>query len=906
MRCKGVGPAPCDYFLCAECPGWQEDRVGLPLVGKTGDEVDRLLDACGLPPRSEMFFDNLYRDYRGKDYNYTIEDLKLYEPELLANLKRVRPKVIITLGRHAARYFLGDVDLESVWGIPWISPSDVLEIDDSPPHLIAPDARVIFPIHHPAAGFYSPELSPYIVAGFQQLASFLQGTIGPRLLFDDPVKAPTYEEITTEAQLQSRLQGLQKGAALAIDTEGWPHKPWSLQFSYEPGTAYLIRQSAPNILRRFSDIINRIRPRLVYHSALHDIGMSRAMGLGTEGLAFDDTMVMAYLLQLEGQGLKAGCLRHCGMKMDSYDDIMGDVQNDLARDYLTWIWDAEQVDYEEAQQKEFEARRALGRRIKKLPSLSRTPLHKAVTRVLQSKRPYGLWLEQLDDLQVAAYDRMGPMPQATLDYIDPVKAVHYGCRDADGTARLLPHYGARIDALGLREVYNLELSTYPLIDRMQRIGLKPDLAHFARLSDQLGGELSTLQARLCRETGLQDFNANSGDQVAAYLFETVGLEEIKWTETGNRGSTNDKILEALEHEHPECPIVGTIRTYREVYKLKHAFVDRLPDFVQRWPMDGRIHATFRTTRVVTGRLAASDPNLLAQPEHGQFAPDFKRGWVAEDGHVLCQWDESQIELRGLAHLSNDPVLVQAFTYQCDHHQPCERDPCALKRDIHASLAHRIFGILPSKQDKHKHRFPVKEVNFGIPNGMQAYGLRLALRAKGLSDISEDDAQRWLDETNRLYVGVPVYQARMVAEAERNGFIRCLSGRIRYIGGINSRDERTRAEAGRAAFSTPIQASAADVMKQAEATVWTEVLPYFWKQGKWVEPLLQVHDCLKMECEVGVERELHALMQAAMTEVPHGFSVPLAVEGEFGGNMASEQMDPNQYPEWDNPEGMRGF
>jgi DNA polymerase-1 len=187
--------------------------------------------------------------------------------------------------------------------------------------------------------------------------------------------------------------------------------------------------------------------------------------------------------------------------------------------------------------------------------------------------------------------------------------------------------------MGLRDVYELELGTYPLIDRMSYVGIKPDLPHFAAMSEDLQFEIDALRTELCRTTGIADFNANSGDQVANYLFGSLGLEGYKRTSEG-RYSTNDKVLEALEKEHPEIIDLQTIRSYREVYKLKNTFVDRIPDFVRRYPFDGRVHATFRTTSVVTGRLAASDPNLLAQPKHGQFAKRFRRGWIAADGHWL--------------------------------------------------------------------------------------------------------------------------------------------------------------------------------------------------------------------------------------------------------------------------------
>jgi uracil-DNA glycosylase family 4 len=854
-------------MIVGSAPGYHESRQGLPFVGKTGQELDKLLEMSGLPSRQHLWLTNLYRRYYGEGHTYNRADYAEGSEHLTRELAETGADFIVTLGREATNWFLHDdtLSIEDVQGIAWEM-----------------DGRTVFPLVHPAAGFRSPEMASLTVQGFMALGAHLATPNAPiRRLYDDPLEGHEhYEEITTVARLDEVLAGYPgDGAVLSIDTEGYPATPFSLQFSYQPGTAYFIgtndhgdgagRQS---LFSAFGIFLRRVRPRLLFHSALHDLGMMRAMGLPTDNLTFGDTMIQAYLLQTEPQGLKALATRHCGMRMQSYSDILGTLSDDLARDYLTKLWTLEGADHEQNRQTAFDAAKAAGKRIKVLPKIPKSDLYKAVERCLNSERPAGLWGDQSADTRLGAHARLGAMPEASLDHVDRQKAVYYGCRDADATLRVEPallrrfaHLGLK-PSVGLHQVYQLELSTYPLIDRMQRIGLKPDLLHFAALSKRLETEIATLQQTLETVTRTPGFNANSGDQVADYLYGQLGLESMKQTK-GGRGSTNDKILEALEREHPEHPAVATIRSYRELFKLKNTFVDSIPDFVNRWPYDGRVHTTFRTTRVVTGRLSASDPNVLAQPEHGKFAPDFKRGWIADEGHLICQWDESQIELRGLAHLSQDPVLLRAFRNGID---------------LHAVLAERIFGVAPKDQDKHKHRLPAKAINFGVPMGFTRHGLSIELRKNGV-DADEDTAQRWLDETFALYAGVRHYMDERIDYAKRHGYVQCLSGRIRYIGGIGSRDERVREEAERFAFSTPIQESAQFIMKQAEAQVW-ELLKEHWTRGDWVEPLLQVHDCLKLECARHLAPELHREMSLCMTHVPHGFSVPLAVEGEFGANM----------------------
>ena len=870
-RIHGTGPTPCEYFFIGSQPGYEENRSGVVFSGKTGDELNRFLDGDGLPERRDVWLTNVHREYKGKDAVYTSEDLARDIEDVVRELQRVQPTLIVPMGRTAIRLFLGDVDVDDVQGICWRLPAS-----DKWPFL---DNCVVFPIVHPASAFHNPEMAAYVVSGFTQLAAYLAGGIAPRTLFDDPYPEPHYEEITTAESLRSVLANYElcrqtdqtRRVPIAIDTEGWPDRPWSLQFSFKPGAGYLLRANCRGLLKTFGEYLARNRPHLTYHSALHDLRMMRVLGLPTD-LPFDDTMVAAYLLQLEPQGLKPLCSRHAGMKMQHYDELVQEPNQRLALDYISSLWNIEQLDYEQRCDDAFWVEIDKGRRISVLPKLPKTALHKATERAMRSKNTRNLWSNQVEDIQVDGYNMLGPMPIATLDHVPAKTAVDYGCRDADGTIRIAPALAARVDALKLREVYDLELATYPLIERMSYVGIKPDLPHFSRLSRRLNKEIGDLQSRLCSATRSESFNANSGDQVADYLFETLGLESIKDTRSG-RGSTNDKVLEALEHEHPEFPIISTIRSYREVYKLKNTFVDRLPDFVRRFPYDGRVHATFRTTRVVTGRLAASEPNLLAMPKHGKFAKEFRRGWIAGDGHLLGSWDLSQIELRVAAHLSQDPAMLAIYRGE-------RRNPDGSPIDLHAALAQRIFGVLPKNQDDSKHRLPAKAINFQFWMGGTYIGLQVELRKNGFF-IDADDAQRWIDEAHALYTGAQPYMDAKAAEAEKNGFVRCLSGRIRYIGGIRSRDARVREEAKRFAFSTPIQEGAQLIMKTNEAVLWRDIIVPLQRQGRWIEPLLQIHDDLLLEMDAALVPEVAPRMVQCMTQSYKGLSVPIQTSSSAG-------------------------
>lgn len=888
-------------MFVAEFPGEREAEYGEPFVGRSArDFIKVLIPSLGLK-HTDVFLANLAREYRpeGESEPYTPEEWARDYAELEAEITEVNPKLIVTIGAAATRYFLGtDVDLDDTHGIPWT-------VENRP-------GRVIFPTAHIHA--YSPDQQARVNYDFTLLQDVVkQRVILARGLFEDDYPSPTYVEITQPEVLKAMLT---ESTHLWMDSEGLPGRPWSVQFAVMPGTAYLLKTSNQFLVEALKAALVRWKPRITFHSVLHDLSVLRSCDIDIieMGLKFDDTQVKAYLLQQEPLGLKPNATRHCGMRMMSYDEVTGDSANSLAMDYLLNIFDGEEADWATRRQEKMdlinrtplvdkktgkEKRKADGticlRSTTVLPTVPKTRLHKASERCLRSTRPRGLWLDQDEDIHVEAYRSLGELEEPTLDAVPFEVVLPYGCRDADATCRIDGPLDTRIDNLGLRPTYDLEMGTYPLIDRMQHVGIKPDLKRFAALSHMLEGEIANIQVQLEQRVNQRDFNANSGDQVEKLLFERYGLPSPKRTKEGKR-STNDKILEALEKEYGlKYPAISLVRAFRETYKLKHTFADRIPDFVSRWPYDGRIHATFRTTRVITGRLAASNPNILALPKHGKFAAEFQAGFVADDGHYIGSWDQSQIELRILAHLSQDPYMLAVFREEL-------RRPDGTPIDLHSALAERIFGIKLELQDESLHRLPAKAINFGIPMGMQAQGLTIELRKNGVM-VDEDDTQKWLDETYALYAGIRPYQQGMIAEARKNGVIKCMSGRLRYIGGIKSWDEYLRAEAERFAFSTPIQEGAQYVMKTAERAIWEDIIVPYKRQGHYIEPLVQIHDDIKLEFDEPLARELNLKMSKAMTETFKGLSVPLATDGKYGRNWGPYT---NPKKNWINEEGMRKF
>lgn len=875
MSINGSGPSPAQFMVVGSEPGYREVRAGTVFVGPTGDEVHRLLAFVGLTGR--CFLTNIWREPQDKEDS--THNQQLYEEgivQLRRELARVQPRQVITLGREAARLFLGDVDVDEVWGLHLLPDTDVWAR--------LPELRrdaTILPQTHPAAGFHSPEASSQVLVGFDNLKRTLQQKLPARGLYDDPHPHPDYRVLHTQAQVASWMVGAQD---VSVDTEGYTHAPWSIQLAKEEGRAVLVRANNADTLRELQLWVasRAAQLRVTMHAGLHDLKVLRVMGIDLVelGVRVDDTQLMAYLLGVIPQGLKPLAVRELRMRMQSYQEVLGDAQDRHAQTYLQWLWDELHAEWQQQCQEDFVFQTTVAkRRIKVLPKLPKSGLHKAVERVMRSEHPARLWGDQVLDVQVAAHQRLGPLPEASLTDVEPDVALRYAARDADATHRLKAVLAPRLVDMGLSDVYALDLATYPMLDRMMQVGIQPDLPAFEALAAVLDTELTQLRASLQSVTGDTDFNPNSGDQVAAYLFDTLQLEPLGKRTSSGRESTNDKVLEALEkYYQKDFPQIADIRSYREYYKLRWTFVARLPELVNKWPRDQRIHCELMLNRTPSGRLAAKNPNLLAMPKHGTFAKAFRRCFVPGADHLFLSADESQVELRVGGHLSQDPVMLAIYRGE-------RRNPDGSKIDVHTNMCTRVTGKRHKADQTSAERTAAKAVNFGFWMGQTAVGLCLELRKGGL-DVDEDDAQKWIDEANTLYAGAAEYKQRCIAEAQRTGYIRCMSGRLRYIGGIRSRDERVRAEAERFAFSTPIQEGAQYIGKRALARAWTDVFVPRRRAGQYVEPLLWTHDDLLSEVDEAQVFEVAREVQACLQEAPPGFSVPLETTPEMGLDWAS--------------------
>ncbi len=412
----------------------------------------------------------------------------------------------------------------------------------------------------------------------------------------------------------------------------------------------------------------------------------------------------------------------------------------------------------------------------------------------------------------------------------------------------------RIDAEGLGDVYrNMELPLAQILCRMEACGVKVDVAHLAAMSRDMDSQLVVL-TRDIYSLAKGEFNINSPIQLREILFDRLGLRSAKKTAKTRAASTAEDVLEelALSHELPR-----KILDYRQVQKLKSTYVDALPLLVDK--ATGRIHATFNQTVAATGRLSMSDPNLQNVPIRTAEGKRIREAFVAEPGHVLLSADYSQIELRVLAHLSQDETLIDTF----------HRD-----EDVHDRTSREVFGPFSTMPAAEQRRIS-KMVNYALLYGKTAFTL-----AKDIG-VPQKEAERFIGAYFDRYPQVRGFIDDTLAAARKSGMVRTLLGRLRRLPDINSKNFQVRMEAERQAMNTPVQGSAADLIKKAMIDVDAELQ----RSGLRTRLILQIHDELLLEVPQGESEQAMALVKDKM-EHAMALDVPLRVDARLGANWAA--------------------
>lgn len=433
------------------------------------------------------------------------------------------------------------------------------------------------------------------------------------------------------------------------------------------------------------------------------------------------------------------------------------------------------------------------------------------------------------------------------------EACRYACDDAELAFGLREVLFPLISERGLEGVYfHIEMPLIRVLAGMERAGLKIDGEKLGGISKELEGEIGALKKRIFFLSG-GEFNINSPKQLASVLFDALGLKPGKKKKTGY--STDMSVLEELSKTH-ELP--AEILNFRSLFKLKNTYVDVLPGLVN--PHTGRLHTSFNQTATATGRLSSSEPNLQNIPIRGPWGRRIREAFVAEEGRLLISADYSQIELRVLAHLSGDRALTEAFMADID---------------IHGRTASGLFGVAEDMVTPEMRR-AAKGVNFGVIYGISPFGLGESL------GIPQEEAEAYINRYFEKHPGVRAYMGKALDEAKKRGFAATLFGRKRPIPELKS--PKTRALGERLALNSPIQGTAADIIKIAMINIYKAL------KGKGTKMLLQVHDELLFEAPRGELEEVLEIVKEEMEGVGlppvfGGSAVPLKVEIGYGGNWA---------------------
>jgi DNA polymerase-1 len=424
-----------------------------------------------------------------------------------------------------------------------------------------------------------------------------------------------------------------------------------------------------------------------------------------------------------------------------------------------------------------------------------------------------------------------------------------GCAEADAIFQLAKKLLPQLDRDGLLRLFDeIEMPLAEVLAEMELTGIMIDKDYLSNLSKELEGQIENLKKKIYAIADIE-FNINSPKQLASILFERLKMKPVRKTKTGF--STDEEVLRTLSVQH-ELP--NEILSFRQLSKLKSTYVDALLELIN--PTTHKVHTSFNQTVTATGRLSSSEPNLQNIPIRTEFGMRIRQAFVADKGCLFLAADYSQIELRIVAHLSQDALLLEAFK---------------LDEDIHAKTASEVFGIAPELVTEEM-RTRAKAINFGIIYGMGPYGLSAEL------GISQDEAAGYIDDYFMHYKGVKGFIDKTIHEAVEKGYVTTLFGRRRHVAEMRSESEQIRRFGERIAINTPIQGTAADMIKVAMINIFRKL-----KDGNFnTKMLLQIHDELIFEVPENEIALIKEMIRREM-EMVGSLSVPVKVDIQIGRN-----------------------
>lgn len=918
----GVGPARARVAFIGEAPGRNEDKDGIPFVGQAGGILDDLLDSIGLH-REDCYITNTTKCRPRGNRTPTTDEVTFCAGRwLVTEMHVVQPQIVVTLGVPATAWALGvhagEIRMEDFHAAP-------LENVALPGGYVAP---LVFPCYHPALAIHNTPMISELLSGFRTLKRVLDGERAADLVpRDEYAGRERYEQLERPLDIERVIRGA-KVVAFDTETLGLHGELWSVQVSNEPGTGYFIAADAwrrfvheycyngqPLLGQRDDGAWNGDDTLAVFHNYRYDAPYLPPVR------RFADTMHMAYSLGLP-QGLKRLARDLCGMEMRDLDEFLAPKTQEMA---FEWMANAairhkfppsEPLEYEDWSVKD-------GARIVKIrtPKQINLKMLGILSDVLHNGADIVARWESVDPRERAQVEELcGPLPEASIADVDVADAFRYSARDPDAGIRVYYELRPRIERAGLAPVLDdIDTPTLDSFVEMRRNGM-PASAEMLRA---LEGDLTTAMHAQAEEAagllgqlwdatisndgarpdsmatrlwpgwthgaGRLPFNPNSSVQRAHVFYTLLQFKPPKERddEGGTKApSTARKALKALQletrasrEELMQYTAIDSVRfaeledidrlievvcDYVQHAKVRNAYARTLPKFID--VDDGRIHADILTTRTETGRPATRDPNVLAIPTRSAIGRRVREAFVASDGRVILGVDEGQMEFRVLAHLSQDERLIRLFREGVD---------------VHSANVSEIYGIPYEDVDPDgEERYVIKRVGFGVAYKLSKYGLLDLLVSEELEGWDLQRCAGIIDDFYRLCAGVKRWQDDIVAGAARDGYVKSLYGRIRWIPELQVSDAKIRGEGERNAVNMPVQATAQDILKLAQAKIWRDY-PHERGDALW---LLQQYD--ELIWEVVEERaEWFAAEFAAIMANVVKLDVPLQTTAKVGKSWA---------------------
>ena len=856
------GPDDARVLCVGERPGYSEAvayrkegyDTPTPFIGASGLELFGGWDKYGERhvghwtkwvkiPRREVRVGNLVPTFRHGD-NPEPWEVEKWGPQVCKEINAVRPEVIVLFGLHASRYVLGhSLSMDLVNGLPtyWRGCHACSFHTSAPTDRCPSCGKKLFvatavSVVHPAYALREPSQQDALAEGLQAVRKVLDGTLLPRL----PLR-----QLDPERLYVAEFADMVAGKVIDADREGDVRAPECFTFAY--GNYACLWECANRKGRRDIQRMLDSTARVNFHYAVADLKAAWHAGLTVPRV--DDSMVMAFLLN-DHQGLKDLAYRRLGVRIPSFEDVQGPVDEARVREtVLRW---AVALRDDPARTATYEIPRVSEKTGKPLkPKTAPTPDAKALNKVFNSL------VRLVDDpsdqrtrwtTSVVLGPARTPPPVVTWADLPTDVREPYALRDPYVTGLVRRQMQQEIRREGLGRLHRIDRNVIPMLARMEHIGMAVDPWALRTLRRELRREFAAVCRRIEREAGRR-INPNASEEVSDLLFGELGVAPTKRTKGKGYYTTEDKYLEARKHEHPVIPLIIAARQLKKMEGVCTGIVDAAV-----WVEDGEYYVLYPNltyTRVVSGRPSAKDPNVLAIPKHSMWGVRIRAAFFTRPRKVLLSHDLSQIELRTAADASKDPVLVAAYLHG---------------EDLHAKTAHEILGAPRRKEDQDEslHRLPAKTTNFSILMGTTAYGLADSIN-EALAEAFERthhrvgepgrDFQRWTqDDTGKLikewyavYAGVKVFQKDMLRFARRTGYVEDRWSRRRYSGGLHSSNRWIREAAEREVQSFPYQAGAQGLMKIWQARIWTEVIVPRQARGEYVEPWLSVHDDQLVEC-----------------------------------------------------------